>query len=150
MLACSEIAHPERPISLYLASDLPHSRRIAHHTRADRELALHEDDRARQPHNVAMLLDELASPHRADELDNQFDGGVRLVRVGPQCGHAHGLIGKRREHAAMHDIEEVQILRFDEEAEPRVAMAPDRAGEVAKARLLDDFPPGLRRIEWRR
>src|SRR6516164_10000280 len=64
---------------LPLPSDLPDSGCVCYHARTDHELALHEDDRARAPHDFAMRFDEFAKPHRADELDIQLDRGMRLV-----------------------------------------------------------------------
>src|ERR1700751_1012053 len=49
----------------------------------------------------------------------------------------------------MHDIGKVQVLGLDEEAEPGVAISPDRADQLAKADRLDDFPPRAGRIECR-
>ena len=64
-----------------------------------------------------MRFDEFANPHRADELHIQLDGGMRLVAGSAERGHAHGLIRECGEHAAVHDIGEVQMFRLDEEAE---------------------------------
>ena len=113
-------------------------------------LTLHENDRAREPHDFTMRFDEFVKPHRVYELHIQFDGGMRLVARGAQCGHAHGLIGERGEHAAVHDIGEVQMLALDEEAKPGIAISPDRTDQFAEADRLDDFPAGARRIECRR
>src|SRR6516164_3509233 len=126
---------------LRFAAYLPDPRRVRHRARADDELTLHENDRAREPHDFTMRFDEFVKPHRVDELHIQFDGGMRLVARGAQCGHAHGLIGERGEHAAVHDVGEVQMLALDEEAKPGIAISPDRTDQFAKADRLDDFPP---------
>src|SRR5438045_3608155 len=97
-----------------------------------------------------MRFDKFVKPYRADKQDIQFDRGMRLVAGGPQRRHPHGLIGERHKHAAMHDVGEIQVLGLDQEAEAGIAISPNRSGEVAKARLIDDFPPRLRRIEYGR
>jgi hypothetical protein len=68
-----------------------------------------------------MRFDEFVEPNRADKLDVQLDRRMRLAVGGALRRHAHGLVGKRGEHAAVHDIDKVQMLFLDHKAEMSVA-----------------------------
>src|SRR5262249_8351759 len=131
-------------------SDLPDPGCVRHEAGTDYELALHEGDRARQPHDFAMGFDEFVKPYRADKLHVQFNGGMPLCGGGAQAGPAHGLIRACGGDGVLHEIGEVQMFRLDEEAESGVAISPDWSDQFAKADRLDDFPPRPRRIEYRR
>ena len=98
------------------------------------ELALHEDDRARQPDHLAMCLDEFAEPRCADKLDVQLDGSMGLAAGCAVRRHAHRLIGERGEHSAMDDVDKVQMLGLDDEAEPGIAVPPRSGRPLRRSR----------------
>src|SRR5438270_5705321 len=83
--------------------------------RSDYELGAHEDERSRPADNPALGFYKLADLNGIYEMHVQLDGRLRMSLVGIPTGHSHRAVGKRHQHAALHDAAAVMVLRLRQE-----------------------------------
>src|SRR5262249_36913812 len=99
----------------FLPKCLPNPIGRRHYALADYKLCAHEHQRARPSHHRAPRLDEITDQNRVDKMDVELDGRLRLALVGIPTGSAHGAVGKRRQHAALHVAAGAAMLGLGQE-----------------------------------
>src|SRR5262249_50519999 len=136
----------------FLPKCLPNPIGRRHYALADYKLCAHEYQRARPSHHRAPCLDEITDPNRVDKMDVELDGRLRLALVGIPTGSAHGAVGKRRQHAALHVAAAAAMLGLGQEG-VAVAVArrplPNWTDQVKEAVDHMALPAGAGGIEGR-
>src|SRR3954468_1024664 len=126
-----------------LPQRLPHAVRGRDHAVADRDLAAHEEQRARAAHHAAFGLDEFADLHRVDEVHIEMNGRLRLLVVRIPGGQAERAVREGHDHAALHDAAAVVMLLLGEKAVAvafAVLLHPEGTDETDEAFARIDLP----------
>src|SRR3569832_2533113 len=125
------------------AERLPQAFGRGHAPLADFQLGVHEDERARAPHDLAVRLDEFADLHRVDAVHVELHRRLRHASIGVPAGHAHGAVGEGHEHAALHHAAAVMVLYGGQKGVAEAVAGrtrPERADEPDEAFVLVGFP----------